>query len=230
MYVACVGVGGARAQDRPAEARRTISVTGRGEVKAAPDRVSVAFAVETTAARAADAAAENAKRSAAVTAAVKPLLAPEDTVTTTRYAIEPRYDAPRPGETREPRITGYVARNEVAVESRQVDRVGALIDAATAAGANRIGGLQLSLAKHTELLRAALEQAGADARAQAESVAKGLGVRLKALVSASSSPAPVPVPRRFEASAMAAEARQATPIEPGELAVSATLLVTYEIE
>jgi uncharacterized protein YggE len=162
--------------------------------------------------------------------AVKALLGADDTVTTTRYSIEPRYETPRPGEAREPRIAGYVAHNEVEVESRQVDRVGALIDAATTAGANRIGGLQLTLSKHADLMRAAIEKAGADARGQAEAVAKGLGVRLKALVSASTSPAPVPVFRRFEASAMAAESRAPTPIEPGELTVSATLQVTYEIE
>jgi uncharacterized protein YggE len=200
-------------------------------VKAAPDRMSISFAVETTDARAAVAAGENAKRSAAVTAAVKGVLAGDGTVSTTRYSIEPRWETARPGEPREPRITGYVAHNEIEVESGRIDRVGALIDAATGAGANRIGGLQLSLAKRAELQRAAIEQAGADARAQADSVAKGLGVRLKGVVSASTAAGPVPVPRRFEASALAAEARAApTPIEPGELTVSATLQVTYEIE
>jgi uncharacterized protein YggE len=229
--VATVLVAGvALADEKAGEQRRTISVTGKGEVKAAPDRVALSFAVETTAARAADAVGENAKRSAAVAAAVKSLLGADDTVTTTRYSIEPRYETPRPGEAREPRITGYVAHNEVAVESRQIDRVGALIDAATGAGANRIGGLQLTLSKQAELVRAAIEKAGADARGQAESVAKGLGVRLKGVLSASTSPAPVPVFRRFEASGMVAEARAPTPIEPGELTVSATLQVTYEIE
>ncbi len=56
-----------------------------------------------------------------------------------------------------------------------IDQVGALIDAAVAAGANHVGGLQFSFAKQDELLRTALEKAGADARAQAESVARGFG-------------------------------------------------------
>ena len=230
MTVILLAAGMAQADEKPAEGRRTISVMGKGEVKATPDRVSLSFAVETTAARAAEAAGENAKRSAAVAAAVKALLAPDDTVGTTRYSIEPRYENPRPGEAREPRITGYVAHNEVQVESRQIDRVGALIDAATGAGANRIGGLQLSVSKHSELMRTAMERAAADARGQADSVAKGLGVRVKGVLSATTSPAPVPMLRRFEASAMAAESRVATPIEPGELTVAATLYVAYEIE
>jgi hypothetical protein len=219
------------AAEGPTSERRTIAVTGQGEVRAAPDRVALTFAVETAAERAAEAVAENARRSAAVAGALKPLLAREDTVATTRYTVEPRYESPRPGERREPRITGYVVHNAVHVESRQVDKVGALIDAANGAGANRVGGLTFSLSTRGELVRTAIEKAGADARAQAESAAKGLGVRLKAVVSATVVSTPVVAPRQFHAMEMAAEARAApTPVEPGELTVPATLQVTYEIE
>jgi uncharacterized protein YggE len=220
----------AAGEERPDDKRRTIAVSGQGEAKAPPDRVLLSFAVETTAARAGETAAENARRSQAVVAAVKPQLDARDTVTTTRYTIEPRYEGVRPGERQEPRITGYVARNEVQVESQRVDKAGALIDAATAAGANRVSALQFTVADRTPLQRAAIEKAGADARAQAESVARGLGVRLGPVLSASTQSAPIPYGRRFEAVAMA-EARAApTPIEPGEVAVSATLHVTYGIE
>jgi uncharacterized protein YggE len=218
----------ALAQEHPLE-RRTIVVTGQGEVRATPDRAQLSFAVETTAPKAGDAATENAKRSAAVVAAVKPL-AGTGTVATTHFSIEPRYENARPGETREPRIIGYVARNDVRVSDAPIEQVGAMIDAAVAAGANRIGGLQFSFAKQDELLHEALEKAGADARAQAESVARGLGVRLKGVVAATVLGRPVPIQPRMEAMALA-EARAApTPIEPGEATVSATLQVTYEIE
>ena len=219
---------GAAADEKSAEQKRTIAVTGRGEVKGTPDRVSISFAVETTAGHAGEAASENAKRSTAVAAALRGVLGADATITTTRYTIEPRYEPVRPGETREPRITGYVARNEVQVEGG-ADKVGGCIDAAVGAGANRIGALQFSFAKQDELERAALEKAGATARAQAESVARGLGVRLKGVLTATT--ATPPVYRRVEAVPMMAESRAApTPIEPGEATVSATLQVTYEIE
>src|SRR5262245_12319312 len=227
VLLALVGTGIA-ADERAAEQKRTIAVTGRGEVKGTPDRVSLSFAVETTAGHAGEAAAENAKRSGAVAAALRGVLGADATITTTRYMIEPRYEPVRPGETREPRITGYVARNEVEVEG-SADKVGACIDAAVGAGANRIGALQFSFAKQDELERAALEKAGAAARAQAESVARGLGVRLKGVLTATT--AAPPVYRRVEMAPMMAETRAAaTPIEPGEATVSATLQVTYEIE
>jgi uncharacterized protein YggE len=219
------------AEEPPGSDRRTLSVTGQGEMTVAPDRVEISFAVETTAESAAKAVAENARQSAAVAAALRPVLGPEDTVTTTRYSIDPRYESLAPSERRAPRITGYVVQNAVRVSSRQVDKVGAMIDAASGAGANRVGSLEFSLSRRTEVLRTALEQAGADARAQADSAAKGLGVRIKGVVSATTSSPPIISPRRYQTMEMVAESRAApTPVEPGQIEVSATLSVTYEIE
>lgn len=218
-----------RADEKVPE-RRTISVTGQGEVTASPDMAILSIAVETAGPKAAAAAGENAKRSAAVANAIKSLIGKEDKLTTSRYSLEPRYQQPKPGEVAEPRISGYIARNEVQVETHKVDSVGSLIDAANEAGANRISGIQLTLSNRNEQLRAALEKAGTEARAQAESVAKALGVRLKEVAAASTSTGPVIQPRYFGQGFAAMEARAPTPIEPGTVSVSATLLVTYNIE
>jgi uncharacterized protein YggE len=219
------------ADDKAREHRRTIMVTGQGEVTAAPDLVIVAVAVETTAPKAADAVSENATRSAKVAAAVKPLLKKDDTLTTTRYSLDPRYEQSKPGQPGEPRIIGYVAHNEVQVETHAIDSAGALIDSAIGAGANRVSSLQFTLSNRNAQLRSALEKAGAEAQAQAESIAKALGVKLKSVVSASTSTGPIVQPRLFEGRAMAAMAASPpTPIEPGTVSVSANLQVTYEIE
>jgi len=218
------------AQEKAADAKRTITVTGQGEVKAVPDRAALSFAVETTADRASAAVAENAKRSAAVAEALKSALGGDGSVGTSGYAIEPRYDVVRPGEAREPRITGYVVRNEVRVEGAKVDRVGTLIDAASGAGANRIGGLALSFSNQADLLRAALEKAGADAHAEAESVARGLGVRTKGVVSATVASRPMPIGPGVQTFAFEMPRVAATPVEAGPETVSATLQVVYEIE
>jgi uncharacterized protein YggE len=219
------------ADDKGSESRRTIVVTGQGEVTAAPDLVVVALAVETAAPKAGEAVGENASRSAKVAAALKGLIGKDDKLTTTRYSLEPRYEQPKPGQPAEPRIIGYVAHNEVQVDTRKIDGVGALIDAATAAGANRVSSLQFTLLNRNEQLRSALEKAGAEARAQAESVAKALDVQVKRVVSATTSTAPIVQPRFFEGRAMAAMAASPpTSIEPGTVSVSASLQVTYEIE
>lgn len=224
------GVPPAAADEKPSENRRTITVTGQGEVTAAPDLAIVAVAVETATTNAADAVGQNAARSARVSSALKGLIGKDDKLTTTRYSLEPRYESAKRGEAGEPRIVGYVARNEVQVETHKIDAVGSLIDAAIGAGANRVSTLQFTLANRNEQLRAALEKAGGEARAQAESVAGALGVKLKSVLSATTSSGPIIMPRRFEALSMAAESRAPTPIEPGTVSVSASLQVTYEIE
>jgi uncharacterized protein len=224
-------VASAGADDRAGDSRRIIVVSGQGEVSAAPDLVIVAVSVETTAAKAADAVSANAASSSKVAAALKALIKKDDTLTTTRYSLDPRYDQPKPGQPAEPRIVGYVAHNEVQVETHQIDSVGALIDSAIAAGANRVSTLQFTLSNRNAQLRAALEKAGAEAQAQAESVAKALGVTLKRVVAATTSTAPIVQPRYFEGRAMATMAASPpTPIEPGTVSVSASLQVTYEIE
>lgn len=221
----------ANADEKGGDSRRTITVTGQGEVSVSPDLAIVALAVETTAPKAGDAVNQNATLSSKVANALKGLIGKDDKLTTTRYSLEPRYEPPKRGEPGEPRVIGYVARNEVQVETHRIDAVGGLIDTATNAGANRVNNLQFTLANRNEQLRAALQKAGAEARAQAESVAGALGVKLKGVASATTSTMPIVQPRFYEARGMAAaEARPPTPIEPGTVSVSATLQVVYEIE
>lgn len=217
-------------EERIVDPPRTLTVTGRGEVSASPDLAIIAVAVETTAATASAAVAENANRSAAVAAALKEKLGKDDRLTTTGYSLDPRYEDPKPGTSSSPKIVGYVAHNEVQAETHQIDAVGALIDSATAAGANRVSSLQFTLANRNDQLRAALEKAGAEARAQAETIARALGVALKSVQRASTEAEPIVHPRYMSRGMAAMEARAPTPIEPGSVSVSATLAVTYAIE
>jgi len=218
---------------RAAEAsdRRTISVTGEGKVTATPDLAIVSFAVETTATEASAAGAENARKSTAVAQVIKKRLSDKDKLTTTHYSLDPVYEQRDRATNQPPKITGYVARNEVRVETHAIDQVGELIDVATKAGSNRVSGLQFTLDDRSAYLREALAKAGAEARQQAESVAKAIGVQLKQVVSATTSSGPTVVPQRFQAFGMAAaESRAQTPVEAGEVTVNAVLQVTYEIE
>jgi uncharacterized protein len=216
----------ARADDT---AKRTISVTGEGEVKAVPDLAIVAFAVETSAPTAAEAVASNARKSTTLADALRKVVGPQDKVSTTRYSLDPRYET-RDRTVDPTKIIGYIAHNEVRVELNDVEKVGTAIDAATKAGANRVNGLQFTLRDQGPQIRAALQRAGEAARLQAESVAQALGVRLGQVLTANTSTSPI-MPRPVARFAMAAEvSRASTPVEPGEVTVNATLQVTYAIE
>jgi uncharacterized protein YggE len=176
--------------------------------------------------------AENAKRSAAVSAAVKPKLAGKDKISTTQYGLSPVYEQrERGGPVAAPRITGYIASNAVRVELHAIDDVGGLIDAATSAGANRVDGLDFTLEERAAAQSDALQRAGADARRQAEATAASLGVKLGRVLSANVGGGPIVLPKSYPRGMVAmAESHAPTPIEAGDVTVSATMQVTYEIE
>lgn len=212
---------------------RTIAVTGEGEVKVPPDLAMVSFAVETTAPEAAVAVAENARKSTALSETLKKLAGAKDKVSTTGYSLDPMYEQRDRPSSAPPRITGYVARNQVRVESHAIDAVGKLIDAATKAGANRIDNLEFTLEERAHAQSDALQRAGQDARRQAEGAAAALGVKLGRVASATTSSGPIVLPRPYEGRfRMAAMAEQSapTPVEAGDVTVRASLQVTYEIE
>jgi uncharacterized protein YggE len=210
---------------------RTLAVTGEGEVKATPDLAVVSFAVETTAPAAGAAVAENARKSSQLADELKQQLGTSGKVSTTRYSLDPIYEQRERGSTpAPPRITGYVARNQVRIETHAIDTVGKLIDAAAKAGANRVDGLEFTLEQRDQAQSDALQRAGQDARRQAEAAAAAIGVTLGRVLTASANAAPAPVPRAYPRLAMAAEMSAPTPVEAGDVTVSATMQVTYEIQ
>ena len=212
--------------------RRTIEVTGQGEVKTAPDQAVVSFAVETTAPTAGAAVAENARKSSALADALKKEIGSNGKVSTTRYSLDPVYEQRERGAgTAPPHITGYIARNQVRAETHATDSAGKLIDVATAAGANRVDGLEFTLEERSAAQSDALKRAGQDARRQAEAAATALAVTLGKVLSATVSGAPIVAPRPYAMMRMAtAEANAPTPVEAGDVTVTATLQVTYEIQ
>ncbi|MBI2877479.1 MAG: SIMPL domain-containing protein [Candidatus Tectomicrobia bacterium] len=128
-----------------------------------------------------------------------------------------------------PEILGYVVRNRIQLETGSLQGLGALIDAAIAAGADRVEGLSFAIRQESyrqELLQEAIRKA----REEAEVLAKALGVKLVRVLQATPNVIS-PMPRRRPFLMM--EARPAlvpTPIEPEEVRVMAEVTVIYEIE
>jgi uncharacterized protein len=203
-------------------------VSGTGEARARPDQATADFAVETSAATAQQAAAENAALMERVITALVRAGAPRERIETRDYNVFPEYD-PRPVESGEPRVRGYRVMNTVTVTVDGVDRVGALIDAALAAGANRIHGVRFGLRDPQPHRARAVQDAVRRARADAEALAAALGVRLGEVREAYTSEVSAPVPVMMERMAMADQAGAPTPINPGEQTVRATVVLVYSI-
>lgn len=218
---------------QPERPQPVIRVTGMGEVRAAPDQAIADFAVETQAATAQEAAAQNAQRMERVIAALVRAGVPRDRIETRDYNVFPDYD-PRPVETGgEPRIRGYRVMNTVSATLHDVARVGTVIDAALQAGANRVHGVRFGLRDPQRFRAQAIADAVRRARADAEAMAQALGVALGTVHDAQTTdfgmaPPPQPVFAR-EAMADAVAMSAPTPINPGEQTVRAMVTVTYGI-
>jgi uncharacterized protein YggE len=214
--------GPALAQDPPV---RQIVVTGEAEVEAAPDRAVVTAGVESQAATAAEALAANTTAMTAVFDALEAAGVPRPDFQTSQLSLDALWENRTDGEG-PPRVVGYQASNLVTVTVRDLARLGPVIDAVTAAGANRLHGIAFEIAEPKPHIDDARARAVADARARAELYAGAAGVTLGPVIAIREAPAmdgPVPMYARAEMSA-------APPIAEGTVSLSARVEVVYGID
>lgn len=152
--------------------RNTITVTGTGNVKTPPDRVSFTVGVNTTRQSVRDAFAENNGKTQRVVDALKTRGVKPQEIQTSNFSIS--------GEITETgRPSGrYVVSNLVTVTREDPKGVSDLLQAAIDAGANTANSLQFFLSDPSEAQNRALEKAYADARTRAERLAKAAGKTL----------------------------------------------------
>ena len=219
-----IGTGIAAAQQP-----RTLVVSGNGEVSARPDMADLSFAIETHARSAAEAASRNAALAQKITDALKAKLGDKGKVSTGGYSLSPDYEQHQ-GRPDTATIVGYSAQNSIEVETPAMNLLGELIDAAIGAGANRVNSLNFTLKNDTKPRADALANASRDAQQQAQALAASLNVKLGRIITASTERAPRPVPlvRTFAPAASAMTFK--TPVEAGDITVSSTVYLTYEIE
>lgn len=206
-----------------------IVTNGEGEAQVTPDRARVHIAVETRGKTAAEAAAENARIQAAVIARLRALGIAAERITTVGYNVQPEYNRSRDPDVTEPRVIGYVARNTVRADVWRMEQVGPVIDAALAAGANSVGGLDMYSSREDAIRRQALANAVNAARADAEAMAAAAGGRLGPLLELTSGgfyrPQPTPMMRGGVAMEMQAAD---TPIAAGEQTVRANVMARWQ--
>jgi uncharacterized protein YggE len=220
LFTAAVAPLTVQSQDSRAtnDAIPQIAVTGRGEVKVSPDRATIQVSVQTRAATAAAAAAENATKQQSVLAALRALGLGSDQLSTINYNVYPeqRYE-----QGKEPVVVAYNVTNTILVDVRKLTQVGPVIDAALSHGANMITSLQF-YASNTETARrsaiaTAIEKARADAEAAARAAHGSLGTLLEINIGAYSPPPPRPMMMSRVAGVAQMDA---TPINAGEETLS----------
>jgi uncharacterized protein YggE len=209
---------------------RVIEVSGNGEARTTPDVAYLSLQVETHAATAEETSSKNAALAQKVVNALKDKLAGKGTVVTGDYSLNPEYRENNQPQQK-PVITGYSAQNTITVETTELAMLGALIDGAISAGANRINYLNFGLRDDAKAREEAIAGASKDAQAQAQALAASLNVKLKHVIRASTVPERGPIlPMAKMSSAFSMAANAPTPIEASQISVSATVSLTYEIE
>lgn len=205
--------------------QRTVTVVGTATIKSAPDEAVISLGVQTQAATAQGALNQNAERMVAVLQALFSQGIGKDDIATSYVSLYPTY-----GNTGM-EITGYQAANQVDVTVREMDKVGAVIDASVEAGANLSSGISFRLSDQNQGVNEALQAAVADARSKAESLAAAGDAQLGQVVTITemSSPSSVP-PIYYERDAMAgAGGAVSTPIQPPTLETQVSVSVTWEL-
>ncbi len=214
----------ASAQSNAAAPRRLIRAVGEGKASGKADQVQVDLAVVTQAATAQEAASQNATQTTAVLTQLRQLLGANADIKTLNYSLSPVYNYPRDGSPAT--LSGFTANNTVEATVGDLSLAGKIIDTAIQAGANRVDSLRFSVKDDQPLKAQALRSASLQARAHADAIALGLGVRLGAIIAAAEG---------FNVGILTADARATvaasaapTPVQPGNIDVTAT--VTLEIE
>lgn len=202
-----------------------LSVSAQAEARRVPDVATISAGVVTQAADANAAMRANAEQMARVMAAIKAAGIAERDVQTSGISVNPEY---RYAENQPPAITGYQASNTVNLKVRDVAKLGKVLDALVASGANQVNGPSFEIDKPDVVYDEARQSALAKAQARAEMYAKALGMRVRRIVSISEGGGfqpPVPMMAMRMEKAQAAD----TSVSPGENTLSVNLDVVFEL-
>lgn len=204
-----------------------LSVSVQAEARRVPDIAILSAGVVTQAADANAALRANAEEMTKVVAAIKAAGIAERDIQTSGVNLNPQY---RYTENQPPAITGYQASNNVNLTVRNIGKLGKILDALVATGANQINGPSFDVddkeSAYDEARRSAIDKA----QKRAEMYAKTLGMRVRRIVSISEGGGYGP-PRPMPMMAMARmeKAQADTPISPGESSLSVNLDVVFEL-
>lgn len=211
-----------------AAAKRMISLSASGTVKATPDMASISTGVTSEGQTAQDALSKNTDAMTKVVDTLKGAgLEPKD-IQTTDFSVSPIYERKKDEEAAF--ITGYGVNNNVNITVRDIDKLGDVLDKVVRAGANQIGSISFGIAEPEKMKDEARKLAMKNAIDNAKLYAETAGVELGPVIKITESGSYTPRPYRAMAAAapMMAEAKQ-VPVEGGTMSVEAKVEVTWEL-
>ncbi len=207
----------------PSEA--SLTVTGRGEIFARPDRAVVRVGVDVQAKEAVAAQTDANQRMQKILKDLKTLGIPDRFLATRSIELFPMTASVPESEAIE--VRGYRATQIVEVTVDRVEMTGKVLDSAFKSGANRFEGVSFGLENDLPQRREALRLAVAEAAAKAETIVSALGGRLVSITEVSEEGSGVEQPMPMARGRIMAMAD--TAVQPGEARVTAGVRVVYSI-
>jgi uncharacterized protein len=229
LLIAGLMLAGCATAPAAAEVKPQLTVSGTGLVRVSPDTASINLGVATQDTDVAQAVAASNLAAEAIINAVKNLgVAPED-VRTTYFNVSPQ---PMYDQNGQPTgQTNYWVNNTLVVTLRQVDQLGAVLQAAVDAGANSINGISFDLTDKSQAEEQARQAAIADARQRAERLATAAGTTLGEIVSIYTGGYSYGAINYVEAASSAGSAGGGTvPIAPGTFDVRIDVTLAYTLK
>lgn len=205
---------------------RSITITATEAISAIPDMAQISLGVE--AAENSSAAALRAIRDNMNTifAVLEELETEQRDMQTNGLSLQPLYE--RRNDQRQPRIIGYSARNGLNIRVRDLERLGSILDALAGAGANTINGVSFGLSDTAALMDEARRNAIRAAHERAQLYAQALDLRLGPVLSIQEGGTRTARPRAMALAEPAMEI-SSMPVAQGELSLSATVTLVYQL-
>ena len=217
----------------PGNAVLTVAAEGRSTRK--PDLAIFTAGVTSSGATAGAALSANAADMTRAIAALKRAGIADKDIQTSNLSLNPVYaDMSRqpvsPLEQQVPNIIGYQVSNQVTVRQRNLAEFGRVIDTLVSSGANQVNGPSFQMDEPDGALDEARVEAMKKARARANLYAKAAGLKVLRILSISESGGYVPQPQvMYSRVAMADMGGAPTPVAAGEVSLSSSVTVMFEL-
>jgi len=216
-------------QTLPQNYPQEISVSGQGKIYAKPDVAVLVLGVESKGAKISDIVKDNTAKMNKIINDVKNLGVEEKDIQTTQYSITPEYNwTERAGRI----FIGYVLNQQITLKIRDFEKIGSILDKATADGANTIGDLQFTIDDPEQVRAQARAKAIEQAKEKAKTLASQSGLRIVKLLNVSEGYVSTPQPMYEKAmGAGVVSLPSAVPeIQPGQMEIDSTVTLTYRVE
>lgn len=217
-------------QTLPQNYPQEISVSGQGKTYAKPDVAVLVLGVESRGSKVSDIVKDNTNKMNKIIKDVKDLGVDEKDIQTTQYSITPEYNwTERSGRV----FVGYILNQQITAKIRDFEKIGTILDKATADGANAVGDLQFTIDSPEKVQAEARAKAIDQAKEKAKVLAGQSGLKIVKLVNVSEGYQSTPQPLYKNAGGMGLVAESASPapdIQAGQMEVNVTITLTYRVK